>query len=374
MTPSAFLGRNRRVKGQSNPMILQENFFVKESESIQLAIQKIDENSIQGVFVLSPLKQLVGVLTDGDIRRAILKNIPLTQPVAEIMNRAPKFLKKGQLSRQSAFQKMLKDGVKQLPVVDSDGQVVEVMLIDEFLQPEVKGNKAMILAGGLGSRLRPLTDQVPKPLLPVGDRTILDIQVENFINQGFQDLVVSVNYKSDMIKGHLGDGQNLGCKISYQEEVSPLGTAGPLKLMISEQEEKPVLLINGDIITRLNFSGLLKFHEKNGADLTVCVKEYEIQVPYGVVRVNEQDFKIEDIDEKPLQKVFVNAGIYAINPKIARFIPEGRFDMPDLMKELTKREMKIVAYPIREYWLDIGKMEDYKRAQLEYSLNFKEGL
>ncbi len=356
-------------------MNLQENFFVKENESIQNAIQKIDENSIQGVFVLNQDNQLVGMLTDGDVRRAILKNTSLNLAVSEIMNRTPKFLKKGELSRNSAFQKMLKEGIRQLPITEANGQIIEVMTIDEFIQPEQKQNRALILAGGLGSRLRPLTDQVPKPLLTVGDRTILDIQVENFITQGFQDLVVSVNYKSEMIKDHLGDGQKSGCTISYQEEESPLGTAGPLRLMISEEEERPVLIINGDIITRLNFSGLLKFHESNQADLTVCVKEYEIQVPYGVVRVNEENFVIDAIDEKPVQKVFVNAGIYALNPKMAKLIPaDQKFDMPDLMKELNKHKMKIVAYPIREYWLDIGKMEDYKRAQAEYSSHFKEGL
>jgi len=349
----------------------KEFFFINTSDSIQKAIQFIDKGAIQAVFILDEQKRLCGVVTDGDIRRAILNNVALTQSVSEIMNKNPKFTKKGQLSRNAIFQRMLKDSIRQMPIVDQDGRVLEVVLMDEFIQSEVKQNRAVILAGGLGSRLKPLTDHTPKPLLKIGDRSILDIMIENFVNQGFQDLVVSVNYKSDMIKDHLGDGQNYGCSINYLEEPSPLGTAGPLALMDKAQNEEPILLINGDILTRINFSSLLQFHKTHNADLTVCLKEYEIQVPYGVVRVDEGNFKVDGIDEKPVQKFFVNAGIYAINPKVLEQIPKNdRFDMPDLMRVLREKGFNVVGYPVQEYWLDIGKMEDYKRAQFEYGALF----
>ena len=353
-------------------MNLRTNLFASVNDQIRQALQKIDENGRQVVFVLDLEQRLCGAVTDGDVRRALLRGVDLDSPVTKIMNSKPRFILKGQLSRQASLNKMIKDGIKQLPVVEPDGRVVEIIMLDELVQSELKQNRAVILAGGQGSRLRPLTDEIPKPLLKIGGRSILDIQVDNFVSQGFQDLVVAVHYKADMIKAHLGEGESFGCSISYFEKHSPLGTAGPLSLLSQGHRSEPIILMNGDIITRLNFKALLNFHEVHNADLTVCAKKYESQVPYGVLRVDGDNLEVTGIEEKPTQQFFINAGIYVVEPNVIEMVPSGgRFDMPELIECARKNGLRVLVYPISEYWLDIGKPEDYHRAQVDYETYFK---
>jgi NDP-sugar pyrophosphorylase family protein len=216
------------------------------------------------------------------------------------------------------------------------------------------------MAGGFGSRLRPLTDQIPKPMLPVGDRPLLERTIARLRDSGIRTVNVTTHHLADQIKSHFGDGEAMGVDIHYVSEERPLGTCGGLRLV--EELKEPVLVINGDILTGVNFGDLVGFHRKVGADATVCVRKYEVQVPYGVVEVDGT--WLRGVKEKPSVGFFVNAGIYLLEPTVQRFIPEGeRFDMTDLIARLLAEGRPVATFPIVEYWLDVGQPADYAQAQ-----------
>jgi len=224
------------------------------------------------------------------------------------------------------------------------------------------------MAGGLGSRLRPLTEQTPKPMLMVGDKPILETLIKRFREQGFTRFVISLNYLGDQIRAHFGNGQDRGVEISYIEEKEPLGTAGALS-MLPVKPKEPFLVMNGDILTLMNFESLLEFHHRNRSVATMCIREFGMEVPYGVVRLNKDN--IVSIEEKPVQQFYVNAGIYVLNPETLDLVPKGtRVDMTSLFEKLVETGHPTLSYPIREYWMDIGKMEDYQRACTEYPTLF----
>jgi NDP-sugar pyrophosphorylase family protein len=227
------------------------------------------------------------------------------------------------------------------------------------------------MAGGKGKRLRPLTYKLPKPLLPLGNRSVIETIIEGLKQYGFQNIIVSVKYKSELIKKHLGDGTKLGVRLSYVNEKKAMGTAGSLGL-IKDQIKLPFLVVNGDVLTKVNFKNLLDFHIQEGNEITACVKKYDFQIPYGVVEAN--DLNIMKIVEKPWQSVFVNAGIYALNPSIFEFVPRGeRLDMTILMNNVQRHGGKVGGFPISEYWIDIGNSTDFKKADQEFSAHFERG-
>jgi len=223
------------------------------------------------------------------------------------------------------------------------------------------------MAGGLGSRLSPLTDYTPKPLLNMGGKPIIESIIEKLISYGFRRFYLSVNYKADMIKDYFGSGSGLGVQISYIKETQRMGTAGSLSLL-PDIPNKPFITMNADLITDINFQDLINYHLEHKASATMCVKEYDFAVPYGVVKVN--DHKIEGLDEKPNQKVFVNAGIYLFEPDILELIPRNvSIDMPSLFNKIIAGNKITAAFPIHEYWLDIGQMGDYQKANSDYIQN-----
>lgn len=226
------------------------------------------------------------------------------------------------------------------------------------------------MAGGLGTRLRPLTQDIPKPLLKVGNKPILETIIKNFANHGFVNITISLNYKGEMIKDYFGDGSNFGVNIDYVEENMRLGTAGALSL-IENKPNEAFFVMNADLLTDVNFSHLLDFHSFSNSDATMCVREYEYQVPYGVIEVEESN--VTSIVEKPIQKFFVNAGIYVLSPKVFDYIPKNEFyDMPTLFNTFIEKEKRVISFPIHEYWLDIGRMSDFEQAQSEYFRVFNE--
>ena len=352
-------------------MNLLDVHFCLPTDSLEEGIRRIDKNRIQIVFVVDEKKRLVGALSDGDVRRAILAGTKLDKPVQSVMNAKPRSVLMGQVNPQELVKKMLAEGFRQIPVVNTDNVVTDILLLDELLKaPAPAPQTVVIMAGGMGKRLRPLTDDLPKPLLKVGGRPILDILVEQFVNQGFKSIHVAVNYKADMIRSHLGDGSRLGAEIHYLAETTPLGTAGPLSLLHKSALQQPVIAINGDILTNINFESLVQFHKASQLQFTMSVKEYEFQVPYGVINMDQEGI-IDSIDEKPLHKFFVNAGIYVLSPEIIQQIPKGKIvDMPDLLGLAQTNSMRTGAFPIREYWLDIGRLDDYQRAQTDYQKYF----
>lgn len=332
------------------------------------AIRIIDEGSMQIAVVADDGGRLRGTVTDGDIRRGILKGVSLDSPVERVMNRDPIIAHPGDGQERITGVMMLRD-IRNIPLVDSEGQLVGLEVLRELVRAQDRQNWVVLMAGGKGSRLRPLTDDRPKPMLPVGNRPILEMILENLKAHGFRNFFLSVDYKAEVVMDHFGDGSRWGINITYLQEKKPLGTAGPLGIL-PESPSEPILVMNGDLLTKVNFQQLLDFHQECRSQATMCVREYTIQVPFGVATIRHQH--LVKIEEKPEQRIFVNAGIYILEPDILREIPKNvRLEMPDLFKTLLEKGIEPVAFPIREYWLDIGRMDDLKQAKDEYSKVFE---
>jgi NDP-sugar pyrophosphorylase family protein len=267
-------------------------------------------------------------------------------------------------SKEDILKTAVEKNIYQIPIVDMNGVLVGIDEVDELLKPKEYPNKVVLMVGGLGERLRPLTNDKPKPLLNVGNKPILETIIANFSRYGFKNIILSVNYKSEMIEEYFGDGSAFGTKIEYVRENKRMGTAGALSL-IKDELTKPFFVMNGDLLTNINFEHMLEYHRKNHSVATMGVREYDFQVPYGVVNV--KGHLISSIEEKPVQRFFVNAGIYILSSDVLKIIPEDSyFDMPTLFEKLIADKQAAVSFPIREYWLDIGRMSDFEQANNEY--------
>lgn len=336
--------------------------LINEGVSIGETIRFIETNKLKIVLVVDNSKRLIGTVTDGDIRRGILDGISLDENVKKITNKTP-IVVSDQLSDSEILEIMLSRSIYKIPVVDKDGVVCGLKLIDELF-PQMKKtlpNYAVIMAGGLGTRLYPLTSEVPKPMLTVGHKPVLDIIVGQLASVGLRNILISTNYKAEMIETYFQKGQYFGVSIDYLRESKQLGTAGALSLIDEDLLKEPFIVINGDILTGVDFVSLLEYHCKHKQDMTVCVKRHEFQIPYGTVDL--EGMKITDIKEKPKKELFINAGIYVINPSVIKQIPSNTyFDMTELIKLLLKQRKIVRSFPIMEYWLDIGQLLDYQKA------------
>jgi YD repeat-containing protein len=332
--------------------------------SLGETIARVDATGIQMALVCDPDGRLAGVLTDGDIRRAILRGKPLSIPVGEVMNPHPT-MAPAETPRDHILSMMRRHVFHHLPLVDDQGRVQELVTLNDLIGAVERPNWVVLMAGGLGARLRPLTEDCPKPMLPVGGKPILESILESFAEQGFRRFFLSVNYRAEMVRSHFGDGEKWGVQVEYLHETERLGTAGALSLL-PERPTAPMVVMNGDLLTRAAFDNLLHFHTAQGALATMAVREYDFQVPYGVVRLDGAH--IESIEEKPVHKFFVNAGIYVLSPRALEHLPcDGYFDMPTLFERLLEQNERVSAYPLHEYWLDIGRIEEFERAQREWS-------
>ena len=342
---------------------------VSPTTKIKDVLKVIDSSDLQIALVVDKRDALLGTITDGDIRRGILKGIGLNDEAKAVMNPKPITSHKC-VTSEEMLARMQKASIHQMPIVDDSGRVIEIELLDHLIRGSGSRNNIVVLmAGGLGTRLRPLTDDRPKSLLPVGNKPILETILENFIEHGFRNFFISVNYKDEMIREYFGDGSRLGINIKYLKEKIRLGTAGALTLL-PQKPQSPMIIMNGDLLTKVNFTQLLNFHKESGVAATMCVREYDFQVPYGVVRM-EKNY-ISSIDEKPVQKFFVNAGIYVLDPLTLKHIPKDTaFDMPKLFQKISTGKQHASAFPIREYWLDIGRMEDFNRANGDFQKFFQ---
>lgn len=331
------------------------------------AVRIISEGALQIALVVNDQGVLLGTVTDGDIRDLLLRHQPLDTPVAEIMCKTP-LVALDSDAASTMLQRMNERDVLHIPILNAEGVVVGLHCLKDLVAPARHDNLVVLMAGGLGTRLRPLTETCPKPMLNVGGKPILQTIIESYLDHGFYNFAVCVNYKSEVIKQYFKDGSEWGASIQYIEETKRMGTAGALSL-IKEKPSKPFFVMNGDLLTKVNFHHLLEFHKKNNATATICVREYEFQVPFGVVKTNGQMFM--SIEEKPKHNFFVNAGIYVLNPSALEKIPNDTFyDMPDLYRRLSKEGHSISCFPVQEYWLDIGRIDDFQKAELEFSLNF----
>jgi dTDP-glucose pyrophosphorylase len=336
---------------------------VDPGTTIRETIRLIDASAMQIALVVGPSGRLVGTVTDGDIRRGILKGVSLDEAVSLIMNGHPHTCRADD-DREPMLARMKLTGLHHMPIVDEQDRLVGLETLDELLVPVVRENAVVLMAGGLGTRLRPLTEDCPKPMLKIGGRPILETILLNFIEHGFRRFYISVNYKSEVITEYFGDGARWGVDIRYLYENSKLGTAGALGLL-PERPDQPLFVMNGDLLTKVNFGQLLEFHKAHQAKATMCVREYDFQVPYGVVRIDNH--RITGIDEKPVHRFFVNAGVYVLEPDTLEFIPPNcHLDMPTLFEGLIGQGKEAAVFPVREYWLDVGHLADFDRANGEY--------
>ena len=335
---------------------------INQNASIKEALEAIDKGAIKVAVVLSDDGLLLGMLNDGDIRRALLKGMSLGDSIAGIINKHPVVANIND-TKERILELANEKKLHQIPII-SNGKLIGIQDIREFLAPKNKPNKVILMVGGLGTRLRPLTNDVPKPMLDVGNKPILHTIVENFAKYGYTDIIMCVNYKSEIIKEYFGNGDKFGVKIEYVLENKRMGTAGALSLL-QKRPKDDFFVMNGDLLTNVNFEYLHEYHKDSNALASICIRKYEMQVPYGVVNVRAN--KVTSIEEKPTQSFFVSAGIYMFSPIVLDFIPKGVFyDMPTLFSELLKHDFPIHPFPIREYWLDIGRMDEYRRANDEY--------
>lgn len=345
-----------------------QNIIAPAGVSLREAIRIIDSGGLQLCMVVAADQRLLGTVSDGDIRRAILRGASLDAPAADIMNRQPTVARMED-ERDYILATMRSKQLHRLPIVDDEGKVIGLETIDHLIEREHRENVAVLMAGGLGQRLLPLTQDCPKPLLHVGGRPILETILINLLDHGFERFYISVNYKAEMIKDYFGDGSKWSASITYLEEQERMGTAGALTLL-PERPRAPFLVMNGDLLTKANFSHLLDFHNQHEAAATMCVREHSFQIPYGVVTLDHH--RIRGIVEKPQQHYFVNAGIYVLAPEVLDHIPVGSFyDMPTLFEKMMGSGREAAAFPLREYWLDIGKPSDFAQAQGDFAEEFQ---
>jgi dTDP-glucose pyrophosphorylase len=330
---------------------------VQADRPVSDAVACIEASGGEIALVVDSRGRLIGTVTDGDVRRGILSGILLDAPVSQVMNGAPKFVV-GRVDLDRLADDMQAASIAQMPVVDDQGVVQDIILAKDLRRPHLADHPVVIMAGGLGTRLRPITETLPKPMIPIGGRPILELIIERFRDQGFRNITLCVNHLAEVIRDHFGAGHDFGVSIDYVQETKRLGTAGALSL-VSPSPAMPTIVMNGDILTAVNFSQLIKFHQENRALATMGLNRFQYALPYGVVEVAGS--KIRSFREKPVFDFFVNAGIYVVNPEVIEMIPpDTYFDMPTLFERLS--ESQRVAFPIHEYWLDIGRPDDLERA------------
>ncbi|MFI3155457.1 MAG: nucleotidyltransferase family protein [Methylococcaceae bacterium] len=340
------------------------NAVINPKTSLQEAIYVIDKAALQIALVIDDLGKLSGVVTDGDIRRALIRGLTLDHAVAEVMNANPKVASIND-SKTQLIAIMETHHLIHLPVLDTEGKVVGLETLQGLYKQPHFQNPVFLLAGGFGRRLRPLTDVCPKPLLEIGGKPILETILENFVSSGFRNFYIAVHYLADQIKDYFGDGQRWGVQISYIEEHEPLGTAGALGLLPRDLPDLPMIVMNGDILTQIDFPRLLAYHNEHQGIATLCVRQYEYQIPYGVVSVDAQ--RITGIVEKPIQSCFSNAGVYVLNQSLVQTIAkQQQIDMPQLLNQQIIAGELVSMFPVYEYWLDIGRESDFLRAQGEF--------
>jgi len=346
-----------------------QSTLINPDTSLREALEIIDRLGCQIVLVVDKERHLLGTLSDGDARRALLAGLSLSDNAAQAMNRQPSVAAETE-ERASRLRRMKHLGLHQLPIIDAQGAVVGMDVIDDFFAASRRDEWVIIMGGGLGSRLNELTRHTPKPMLKVGNKPILETILCNFTEQGFHRFYFAVNYKAEQIEQYFGNGSKFGVHIDYLREDKRLGTAGALSLLPA-LPESPCIVTNGDLLTRENFSAMLERHLSESADATMGVRNYEMQVPFGVVR--EQEGRICAIEEKPVQFFTISAGMYVLSPNVLRLLEKNSYcDMPELFERAIIKEMHVRCHPVESYWLDIGRPAEYERAKQEFSDIFNE--
>lgn len=337
--------------------------LISPNDSIRNVLARIDSAAINIGLVVDSERKLVGTVTDGDIRRALLSGLGLDDTVDKCMFREPTTANVTD-SRSSILAKMRKLVLHQIPVIDDQGTVVHLAMLDDYLAYTARENWVIIMAGGPGSRLKELTRTVPKPMLRVGRKPILETIISRMVDQGFKNLWIAVNYRASQIETYFEDGRNFGANIKYLREKTRMGTAGALSLL-PDLPSDPVLVSNADLLANISYTELLGAHLDSSAAATMAVREYEYQIPFGVVRTEKE--AIIELDEKPVHTALVNAGVYVLSPEILQHVPRDTFyDMTQLFDALIELGIKTRSHKIDGYWLDIGRYDDFCRANNDF--------
>ena len=340
-----------------------KNILLKPTSTLKEALKVIDSGAMQIALVLDDKEHLLGTLTDGDIRRGFLNDLSLEDSIESIVFKTPTVCSVED-TKEKILEVAIAKKLHQIPIVDKDGKLVGIEEVDELLKQETKSNRVVLMVGGLGTRLRPLTEHTPKPMLKVGNKPILETIILNFKKYGFTNIVLCVSYKSEIIEEYFKDGSEFGVNIEYIHENKRMGTAGALSLM-REKLTESFFVMNGDLLTNINFENMMQYHLSNDAVATMGVREYDFQVPYGVVNVDGVD--ILSIQEKPVHNFFVSGGVYSLSPDVLKYVPEDKFyDMPTLFEKLIENKEKSISFAIHEYWLDIGRIEEFEKANDEF--------
>ena len=343
-------------------MTVWKKVLLSPKDSLKHAIEVLHEGGCRIALVSDEYGKLLGTVTDGDIRRALINKLNMKSPVSLVMNSQP-ITVNNKATNKEILSLMSDQGLIHIPIVKNDRTLCGLETLQHLIESPSYDNPIFLMAGGFGTRLYPLTKDTPKPLLKVGKKPILEMIIEQFISHGFHDFYISTHFKSEQIRDYFKNGERHNISIKYVHEDVPLGTAGSLGLLPDNLPDLPVIVMNGDLLTKVDFKNLLDFHYENNTDATMCVREYDLQVPYGVVEID--DYNIKEITEKPIHNFFVNAGIYVLSKSLINKVNgKSYLDMTDfLRKELNKGGVS--AFPIHEYWLDIGQIEEYEKANYE---------
>ena len=339
-----------------------QELLVSCDQTVRTVIGSIDRGRQKLVLVVDANSQLLGTVSDGDVRRALLRGLTLEANVTAIMNKHPT-IGTTMSTRDDLRQLMRSKRIDVVPIIDDSRNIISVEFLDGPTLKRTFDNLVVLMAGGKGLRLLPLTQNLPKPLIRIGDQPLLEIIIRNFARQGFHHFVISINFLGQMIRSHFDNGSRLGISIEYVEEESSLGTAGSLGLL-KQRPDLPLIVSNGDLLTDLNHDWMVDFHAQHDSQATVAVREYDMQVPFGVVSM--ENGVVKSIDEKPVHRFFVNAGVYVLNPGVLDLVERNAaLDMPQLLERVTAKMGGVSAFPLRERWLDIGRPDDLKQAELE---------
>jgi dTDP-glucose pyrophosphorylase len=344
----------------TSPEDLWRQAILPVNATIQQAIRNLDQVAIKIVLVVNQSGVLEGTISDGDIRRGLLKGLDLNSPIASVIHRDA-LVVPPEMGREIVMQLMFANMVQQIPVVDEKHHVIGLHLWDKIVTPPNRTNLMVIMAGGMGTRLRPHTENCPKPLLAVAGKPMLEHIIDRAKQEGFNQFLIAIHYLGQMIEEYFGNGERFGVQIDYLREQSPLGTAGALGL-ITPRPEVPFVVTNGDVITDIRYGELLDFHIRQAASATMAVRVHEWQHPFGVVQT--KGLEIVGFEEKPVARSHINAGIYALDPAALAVLPvDTHCDMPTLFECLRNQAKRIVAFPMHEPWLDVGQPADLEHAR-----------
>ncbi len=340
-----------------------ENFWNKailnKDSLIQDAITNLNETGLKIILVVDNDNFFVGTISDGDIRRGLLEGFNIKDPINNIIH-FEALVVPPEFKKDSVLKLMELNKISQIPIVNDKKTIVGLYTRENIADSNEINNIMVIMAGGIGSRLLPYTENCPKPMLKVSGKPILEHIIDRAKLEGFRHFVIAINYLGDMIKAYFGSGERMNITIDYIEEDKPLGTVGALSLM-DNNFEGSFIVTNGDVITDIRYAELLDFHDNHMAEATMAVNVHEWQNPYGVVDI--EGIEIKGFEEKPINKTHINAGVYALSKNALNFLKKNSHcDMPILFDLLRKSKKRIIAYPMHEPWLDVGKLNDLKKA------------